>query len=82
MWGNKSFKSQSKDLTRFVLANISNTSVTETNDSKKRSKQYLMDSPGLKHKSKVLAIYTGGTIGMKTNDKGGLQKKYFHFNVF
>lgn len=33
-----------------------------------------MDSPGLKHKSKVLAIYTGGTIGMKTNDKGGLQK--------
>lgn len=36
-----------------------------------------MDSPGLRHKSKVLALYTGGTIGMKTNDKGGLQKKNF-----
>lgn len=40
-----------------------------------------MDLPGLKQ-IKGLAIYTGGTIGMKTNDKGGLQKKYFHLNVF
>lgn len=34
----------------------------------------LMDSSEIEPK-KVLVIYTGGTIGMKTNEKGGLQKK-------
>lgn len=34
----------------------------------------LMDSSEIEPKSKVLVIYTGGTIGMKTNEKGGLQK--------
>lgn len=34
----------------------------------------LMDSSEMEQKSKVLVIYTGGTIGMKTNEKGGLQK--------
>lgn len=33
----------------------------------------LMDSSEIEPKSKVLVIYTGGTIGMKTNEKGGLQ---------
>lgn len=33
----------------------------------------LMDSSEIEPK-KVLVIYTGGTIGMKTNEKGGLQK--------
>lgn len=28
-------------------------------------------------RSKVLVIYTGGTIGMETNDEGGLQNVFF-----
>lgn len=35
----------------------------------------LMDSSEIEPK-KVLVIYTGGTIGMKTNEKGGLQKNH------
>lgn len=35
----------------------------------------LMDLSEIEPK-KVLVIYTGGTIGMKTNEKGGLQKKH------
>lgn len=34
----------------------------------------LMDSAEPEPTSRVLVIYTGGTIGMKTNDNGGLQK--------
>lgn len=33
----------------------------------------LMDSSEPEPSSRVLVIYTGGTIGMKTNDNGGLQ---------
>ena len=36
--------------------------------------QSLMDSSEPERTSRVLVIYTGGTIGMKTNDNGGLQK--------
>lgn len=44
--------------------------------SQSRSKlaKSLMDSSEIEPK-KVLVIYTGGTIGMKTNEKGGLEKK-------
>lgn len=44
--------------------------------SQSRSKlaKSLMDSSEIEPK-KVLVIYTGGTIGMKTNEKGGLKKK-------
>lgn len=33
----------------------------------------LMDSSEPEPSSRVLVIYTGGTIGMKTNDNGGLK---------
>lgn len=35
----------------------------------------LMDLSEIEPK-KVLVIYTGGTIGMKTNENGGLQKNH------
>lgn len=38
----------------------------------------LMDLSEIEPK-KVLVIYTGGTIGMKTNEKGGLGKKNCSF---
>lgn len=41
----------------------------------------LMDSSEIEPK-KVLVIYTGGTIGMKTNEKGGLQKKKNNLFIF
>lgn len=41
----------------------------------------LMDSSEIEPK-KVLVIYTGGTIGMKTNEKGGLQKKINNLFIF
>jgi L-asparaginase/Glu-tRNA(Gln) amidotransferase subunit D len=34
----------------------------------------LMDSSEPEPTSRVLVIYTGGTIGMKTNNNGGLEK--------
>lgn len=48
--------------------------------SQSRSKlaKSLMDSSEIEPK-KVLVIYTGGTIGMKTNEKGGLEKKIVNF---
>lgn len=51
--------------------------------SQSRSKlaKSLMDSSEIEPK-KVLVIYTGGTIGMKTNEKGGLQKKNNLFIFF
>lgn len=51
--------------------------------SQSRSKlaKSLMDSSEIEPK-KVLVIYTGGTIGMKTNEKGGLQKKLNNLFIF
>lgn len=48
--------------------------------SQSRSKlaKSMMDSSEIEPK-KVSVIYTGGTIGMKTNEKGGLEKKIVHF---